>query len=173
MIKEFFSKKRLLEKEEVEQDFIIQKRIKSLYDNLGILQKHGYPIELFETYSCKISTKYRAIIINTAYGAREALLTDKSIAYGKPNFYYISTLENNKDSRVVKKDAFFHIECLAPFLKLPSSVNVELDKRYPMTPKEIDLAILEVENHVQELLRDNDIKQRAYQEYIDYFSKKG
>ena len=153
-----------------EPEFIIQKRIRTLYVRMKELRK-DYNNPAFELVTDEYQgepTLAEVFTFDTTYGKRKVLVQENLIAYGTENLY--RQFMNCGDTYTDLHGAFFIIEIVSKLFEKGKEVLVKKPVPNDMTPEQIDLAILEVEQIIDKLYKEFIIQKHKEKEYKEYFS---
>lgn len=158
------------EQKEIQQtkELIIKKRISALYDKMYLI----YDTCTDENCTQRIHTKYSSCDIwyqyklNTIYGIRYLLVNEykDKIFYGKDfkEAYFTINLANPKNGFI----KIFEINIGT----YNNNLSIEPKPMVELTPKEIDLAILEFEEAIEKSYQLALTRKSKHDECVKYFS---
>ena len=158
--------KREEELKEIQQskELIIKKRISALYDKMDLIydtctddncKRQTYT----NTFSINNWYQYR---LNTTYGTRYLLIHQSKniLFYGKDFDFNSWVYYRNPNTDFIK---IFEITC-------NDNVRIEPKPMVELTPQEIDLAILEFEEAIEEKYQIAKTRKSKHDECVEYFS---
>ena len=155
------------QKKEQSKELIIKKRISALYDKMYLI----YDTKTDENCTSKIyisifrvENQWYQYKLNTIYGIRYLLINqDKNILFYGKDFKF--DFKIYKDS---PEDDFTKIFEIKFFCK---RFNIYPNPMVELTPKEIDLAILEFEESIEKSFQIALTRKSKHDECVKYFSK--
>lgn len=153
------------------KELIIQKRINTLYRKIETIidTKTTAPV-ILRSYkecnynNCQFETFFwLGFKLNTKYGKRCLLVRNNELFYGE----FSEDIDFFGNLKIHPK---YEIKQIFNIKIFNSEVIIEPKPMVKLTPKEIDLAILEFEQAIQEKYQIAKTKKLKHQECIEYFS---
>lgn len=153
-----------------QEEFLIKKRIDNIWDKAKFIRQNT-PDDRILFYAKPISVcvlsseiEYLCLTFDTANGKRTITigrgLDIATLCYSLPE-----TVEVVKDGYLRHLDTLFSIT-------VSDTVTIQPKPMTMFTAKEMDLAILEFENILDDLYKKAAVIDEKHQDVVDYFSKK-
>ena len=159
----------IVEKAE-QEEFLIKKRIDNMWDKANFIYQNTHDNRIrFYTEPLKVSMLssnivYLCLTFDTAKGKR-------TITIGKGLDMTVLCYCLPENVEVVKDGYLHHVDILFS-ITVSDTVTIQPKPMTTFTAKEIDLAILEFENILDDLYKKAAVIDENHQSVVDYFSKK-
>ena len=153
-----------------QEEFLIKKRIDNIWDKAKFIRQNTpddkilFYAEPLRTSTLVDEIVYLCLTFDTANGKRTITIGRGSdvatLCYCLPE-----TVE-------VVKDGYLHHVDILFSITVSDTVTIQPKPRKTFTAKEMDLAILEFENILDDLYKKAAVIDEKHQDVVDYFSKK-